>query len=358
MISAVEVGSVRALVPVCHELLAHGEEILIDKRGFFTDEELNDLKPFTVTFPENQQELILFLQKYNVKSLLFSVNVHDTHPLVLARILDAEGIKTVHVLDYWKEYSYRMRLDDRILFQPTKYVVPDEYAAKMAIDEGINKDRVVVMGQPAIADLGESYKLSSAQANNPIKDLFLESNKVILFVSEPVSADQGNSLQENKYYRGYVEKDALQILLKAVVQMTGQFRICVIPHPRQNVHELRDIWTLLGGDKYGVVLDRIRGRDLLPFVDGVSGMASTLLYEAWLVGKSVVSIQPGLLNNSARMLEHKEGVVFVDQYRTAEKKVVEWLKSLNKGVKIQFNPDLEMHKNAASRITQEVKSDG
>ena len=132
LISAVEVGSVRALVPVCYELLAQGEEILIDKRGFFTDEELIDLESFLVTFPENQQDILFFLQKYNVKSLLFSVNVHDKYPLILARILDAQGIKTVHVLDYWSGYSYRMKLDDGILFQPTKYIVPDEYAAKMA----------------------------------------------------------------------------------------------------------------------------------------------------------------------------------------------------------------------------------
>ena len=32
IISAVEVGSVRALAPVCRELLAYGEEILIDKK--------------------------------------------------------------------------------------------------------------------------------------------------------------------------------------------------------------------------------------------------------------------------------------------------------------------------------------
>lgn len=356
MISAVEVGSVRALVPVCYELLAHGEEILIDKRGFFTDEELIDLESFLVTFPENQQELLFFLQKYNVKSLLFSVNVHDTYPLILARILDAEGIKTVHVLDYWNGYSYRMKLDGGTIFQPTKYIVPDEYAAKMAISEGINKDRIAVMGQPAIADVEESYRLSSVQINSPIKSLFPKSSKVILFVSEPVSSDQGNSLQENKHYRGYVERDALQILLKAVIQTVSQFRICVIPHPRQSVCELRNLWISLGGDKYGVVLDGIRGRDLLPFVDGVSGMASTLLYEAWLVGKPVVSIQPGLLNNSARMLKYKKNIIFVDRYRSAEKEVVKWLKSLNKGLKIHFHPDLEMHKNAPSRIAQEVKS--
>jgi hypothetical protein len=355
IVSAVEVGSVRALAPVCRELLAYGEEILIDKRGFFTDEELIDLEPFLVTFPDNRQELLPFLEQYNVKSLLFSVNVHNPYPLMLARILDAKGIKTVHVLDYWNGYSSRMKLDGNTLFQPTRYIVPDEYAAKMAIGEGINEDRIAVMGQPAIADVEESYRLSSVKVSSPIKGLFPESDKVILFVSEPVSADQGNSLQENENYRGYVERDALQILLEAVVQTAGQFRVCVIPHPRQSARELRNLWTSLGGDQYGAVLGGIRGRDLLPFVDGVSGMASTLLYEAWLVGKPILSIQPGLLNNSARMLEYKENVVFIDEYRSAEKKVVEWIKSLKKELKVHFHPDLEMHKNASNRIAQEVR---
>ena len=94
MISAVEVGSVRALAPVCYELLELGEEILIDKKGFFTDEELFDLKPFLVTFPDNSKELSHFLQQYNVKSLLFSVNVHDTYPLILARI---EGVLLIKI---------------------------------------------------------------------------------------------------------------------------------------------------------------------------------------------------------------------------------------------------------------------
>ena len=101
-------------------------------------------------------------------------------------------------------------------------------------------------------------------------------------------------------------------------------------------------------------MDGIRGRDLFPFIVGVSGMASTLLYEAFLIGLPVVSIQPGLLNDLSRMLENKKNVVFIDRYNFADKTVFNWLQNLKKGHEIDLRPELKIHKNASHQIAQEV----
>ena len=134
------------------------------------------------------------------------------------------------------------------------------------------------------------------------------------------------------------------------------FRIILVPHPRQDLKKLKKQWNMSGGSQYGSVCDNRRGRDLLPFVDGVIGMASTLLYEAWLLGKIVISIQPGLIVDSLRTLSHKKGIVFIDQYESAEEEICNWLFNLSSLPKQynQIQDELKLHLSAAKNVADNV----
>jgi len=283
--------------------------------------------------------------------LLFSVNVKDAFPLILARVSQDIGIYTLHLLDYWNGYHSRMALDGNVIFEPEKYLVPDEYAAQKAQEEGIKKYKIKVTGQPAFADSLSAYQAARKQsANYDISKNKMDFDRIILFVSEPVGLDQGYSIQQNLEYRGYTEADVLEILLSSICENTQKTGVLVLPHPRQNADQLEELWVKLGGKQYGYIVRNLRGRNLLPFAEGVAGMSSTLLYEAWLVGKPVISIQPGLRNESLRMMQDREGVVFIDDYKIAHRKVRDWLLSLDTDSEISMKPDFERHRNAPALI--------
>lgn len=349
LVCASEVGSVRALIPVCHELLLRGQSLSIDQHGYFTRIRDNALITRIVDPGTTHSRIIDFLQQQPIRCVLFSVNVHDTRPLQLARAAQAAGIATVHVLDYWNGYSERMQLDGLPRFQPDYYLVPDDYAASEAVRHGIDADTIVVTGQPALGETLDAYR-QAAEQPCPIEHLPPPGNRLIMFASEPVSHDQGNSVAQNPAYRGYTENDALAILQQALAQSRHSFSVAILPHPRQDAELLASTWAALHGKRFGNVVNHIRGRELLPFTVGIAGMASTLLYEAWLLGKPVLSLQPGLRNDALRMMQGKADVMFIDQYEMADRNAIKWLSQLPDSPRTNVRADLERHRHAATAI--------
>ena len=67
-------------------------------------------------------------------------------------------------------------------------------------------------------------------------------------------------------------------------------------------------------------------------------MASVLISGAWLVGKPVLSIQPGLLNKSLRMIQDKRDVEFVDCYEFTIEQNIDRLSTLK-----EIKGDLPVH---------------
>ncbi len=350
LVCASEVGSVRALQPVCHELLRRQQQIIIVERGFFS--ELNDaaLTPHYSTLPEDTEAIIRFLQDRRISALLFSVNVHDTQPLRVARAAHSLGIPTLHVLDYWNGYRKRMELDGETLFIPYCYMTPDDYAAQQAAQQGIPARCIQVTGQPAFAEVMDAHQQASQQ---PVA-IPIGNRRLILFVAEPVSHDQGRSLNDNPDYRGYTEYDALRVLYSAASQCAAPCHIAILPHPRQDIAELRDYWSTLDKQGLGGIIQNVRARDLLPQAAGVAGMASTLLYEAWLTGKPVLSIQPGLRNDALRMMQQKSGVFFIDDYQSANDNAIKWLDTLDGVPQAAPRAEMQLHMRAPAVIAEAV----
>jgi len=353
LVSGIEVGSVRALIPVCLELIRNGNKILIEKKGHFEVELVKELSSVLIAIPENKKDLEDFLIDKKISKVLFSVNVHDTRPLIIARIAQKLDIKTFHLLDYWHDYKARMERDGKKIFLPTIYFVPDDFAFKKAVEEGIPSEIIKVSGQPALENINSKYNDASLQ-EDPFIDLKSKNRKIILFVSEPVTQDQGGSYKENSNYRGYTEFSVLKILINALNILDKKITIIILPHPRQDNDNLINFWELEGGKKFGDVYLNLNSRNTLPFVDGVIGMASTLLFEAFLVGKTVLSIQPDLRNNPFEMLENRNGFELIKKYNNADQKVVKWFTNLNIPLQSNLKEENGVYKNSSKRIVNEI----
>ncbi len=355
--AASEVGSARALIPVIDVFLQQEMSVHVIRRGYFASAQAC-FENYSIVECEGVDDIKKCLIRLQAAIVIFSVNVKDQHPLTVARAADSLGLPTFHVLDYWNAYSERMKLDGLSLFSPTYYAVPDEYAAIKAAQEGIESKTIQITGQPAFFDALDCLNEVKKQTKCPLaqKSKLDFNKKWIVFVSEPVSSDQGASLSENPNFRGYTEEQALSILLTALREFKHLYAVCVLAHPRQDLNKLNNLWHDLGGEQLGHIISGIRGRDLLPFVNGVAGMASTLLYESWMLGMPVISIQPGLLNNSLRMMEGKENVSFIDEYGSAVEKTRAWLENLAPSIELGAGKDACRHQNAPENIFHLVNS--
>ena len=99
----------------------------------------------------------------------------------------------------------------------------------------------------------------------------------------------------------------------------------VLPHPREDRAEVEARWNRLHGRLGGGLLSAPTGRYAMMASDGVLGMASLLLYEAMLLGKPVMSVQPDLRTESLRFLERKGLEWFVTSEADIRKVMAHWV---------------------------------
>jgi len=335
-----DVGGCRALLPVIHACKEKNLPFAVLAHGHMLKENAPDW-PMPAP-PSDKDSLEDWLGSRGVTLILFASSVHDTLPLTLARAGQRAGLPVIHVLDNWSSYRNRLENDGLPPFMPDHYALMDEMALKAAMKEGLPENMLVITGQPALAGLADSAARHPAPV--PQKPFSL------LFVSEPAEADQGSD-PGNPAFRGYTEKDVLRLLCAALQPWMDDLFLHLLPHPREERSGLAAVWEENRGGLKGRVLDQAtaHGREEVLKADGIMGMTSILLYEAWLLGKPVLSFQPGLRQQSLAQLASRPGVFFTDK-----KKELSPLLSLWLGTPFHKPPvprkDLTRHSQAASRI--------
>lgn len=113
--------------------------------------------------------------------------------------------------------------------------------------------------------------------------------------------------------------------------------------------------ALAGGAFSGMALRPPRGRDILPYVAGVCGVGSLLLYEAWLAGIPVLSAQFGLKRVGMRRLADLDGVHYHVGAPAFEKSCAAWLEQCRAG-RAAVRPELGMHAESAARAADMVQA--
>lgn len=274
--------------------------------------------------------------------LVFSSSVSDTTPLTIARRATDQGIPTVHVLDHWSNYTARLGIDGEKKLHPDLYLVMDQRAAEEAIADGVAAETVVISGGAAFADLELACR--SRSARRP---------PTIAFISEPVERDQG--ARGSPAFRGYTELDAIASFAECVHRSKRRFAIRVLPHPRQTVVDAMLSWERAAPGLTASPLVEPRGRNILPFVDGIVGMASVLLYEGWLCGLPSLSVQPGAVVNPLAVLEGKIGAFFI-KGKDDGAVFARWLSSVDSGRHDAGSVERLSHRNAASRTTDMIEA--
>lgn len=295
-----DVGGARALAPVVKLAAEQGHKITVLSHGAICNE-LPDVAPYWTTARDGES-IEDHLSRIAPEWLVFGTSVSDPVALKYAIAAERQNCPTAMLLDSWSSYRARLISEDGKTHWPDIYAVMDQLAYEKALASGIKSEILRITGSPALSDIKPYHARQTASGNAPLD---------IIFVNEPVGKDQGDNPNQPGY-RGYVEQDVLSMLCQALQKYSKAVRLWVFPHPRDDWSEVEALWQRLRGNLDGGLVAEPDKKACLARAHRVTGMASILLYKAWLQGYPVLSLQPRLRLDSLRFLEGRPGMSLVD----------------------------------------------
>lgn len=207
------------------------------------------------------------------------------------------GIASLAILDQWVNYGVRFsefnlyqldeyRANPRHPYMPDRILVMDETARQGLIADGIPAERIAITGQPYfefVSERGRHFREATRR-----DDIYR-----VLFVSEPISKFSASTAElPHGYSEGSIRQAVRDVLTEIHAETGKRFELAVRLHP---LEEDPDHLTAASEDGVVVVIDTIEHPwRSIHACDLVTGMASMLLFEAYLMDKPVLSVQIGL----------------------------------------------------------------
>jgi hypothetical protein len=142
-----------------------------------------------------------------------------------------------------------------------------------------------------------------------------------------------------------------------MVRQGSEYELVIAPHPREDKGALQSFCTgLFTPSVKWELSSHARGRDALFDADGVIGMTSILLYEAWLLGLPAISLQPGLRGMGASHFLRRDGCSCVTKTEEVQSALNEWMNSVasSKLNGNRFRSDLMLHRSAPQVVAKRL----
>lgn len=222
-----------------------------------------------------------------------------------------QSIPSIAFVDHWTNYRQRFSSAPDCPYDclPEYIAVIDTLMAQRLIEMDCPKQRILVMGHPGWDDLIRWHH----HDNLGLRRELAGDSVLILFVSEPLARFYGTKGTKNSL--GYTEKDALALLFD-VLDMVGKNRgetytVAIKPHPLDNTPSVPIM--IPSGKRIRACLVEFDRLELVAAAEVVIGMNSLLLYEAALMGKPVVALQPDRIYPSD-LVDHHPGILLATDY--------------------------------------------
>ncbi|MEI6415798.1 MAG: hypothetical protein WCP34_16285, partial [Pseudomonadota bacterium] len=293
IVAARQAGSAHAFAPVIRALSMRGYCVAPLAFEAATGAWIADDIPYQAITEWAEAQHILDA----LESPIFLLTGTSRSPVEDERLWDwarRHGVPSLAFVDHWVNYWERFSSSPRIRFDclPDRIAVIDTLAARRMVEAGCPKECLIVTGHPGFDALVQYC----GQRDWALRQSLMpaDCDGLILFVSEPHSVTYGNAIHQ---VLGYTEHEALDLLvqcLQTVGRDTGQ-RWCVLvkPHPVESPNAWPQRLEAYVGLSHVLCRMIQHGRvELALAADLVVGMTSLLLYEAWLCGRPVLSVQP------------------------------------------------------------------
>lgn len=349
-------GGSRALLPVIEDLEKRGLVCRVLDHGYLGRELPLALGARLVSADQAAAALA------SSRCFLFGSSSTDTRPLALARQAREMGRPVVHVLDNWTNYARRLNHDGGPLLVPDIYAVMDEEAGRGAVAEGLPESCIKVTGHPGLAVL-DAYvqRRRHCSLSEERRKLGLpEDGRILAFINEPLRQVLGADLAAPGHY-GFTEDQVLADWAEALAFGADDAYAVILPHPKDDPDELALLWRRIGRGLKGRVLRLPEGRAILTVADALAGMASILLYDAWICGLPTLSMQPGVRAEPIRRFARLPGLFYADAPEDVPRAVEGWLGAAGQGLSLEPRPELKAHLGAAgtvARLIEELMEEG
>ncbi len=211
----------------------------------------------------------------------------------------ARSIRSVVILDFWKDYSRRWLYADHAICNIKDFVmVMDEEVKREMIEEGFPEDRIVVSGHPYLEELFSGH-LQMNRNHQPDSYLFLSQPSKTIGLNNSISHPLEtvvNSLASHKRLRNIEVK--LYVKLHPFEELSG------------------DIRRILESEAAGEIsAELVSGSEniysILEKCGTVFGYNTIAMFEARAAGKRVISIDAVPIKASLRKAMTDSGMEFV-----------------------------------------------
>ncbi|MBS3133758.1 CDP-glycerol glycerophosphotransferase family protein [Candidatus Woesearchaeota archaeon] len=213
--------------------------------------------------------------------------------LYAAKEVSDDRIKTVSILDGNDFSSVKLKdtkVSPKYRFRPDYVLVINSDVLENLIEEGFNRDQLVITGLPSYDHLINLKKLCNPEGIATIrKELGVnQEDYLVTFLSQALLKTIPTYAIED---HGYTELTALEALETSLAELNiPNLYLFVRSHPSEDLGTTR---TALKGKLERVILSKSHdSRRAMVASDLVTGMFSTLLPEAPYLDKNVFSVKP------------------------------------------------------------------
>lgn len=199
------------------------------------------------------------------------------------------GVPTLAFIDQWQNYAVRFSGaagHERLAYLPDYINCIDDVGEAEMTREGFERQTLVKFGHPYLSSLKHGVSPADEQQIRQSLDI-PAAQPIALLVSEAIREHYGRS-------RGYDQYDVLRLFLDFVSASPHACRPLIKLHPKDTAREFESVLAGYRDLRPIIICNELTSLECIAVADAVYGMTSIMLIEAYLLGKLVVSLQPGL----------------------------------------------------------------
>ncbi len=217
------------------------------------------------------------------------------------------GIKSLAVLDVWAKYSVKFSdiyTKEKLKFLPDKIAIMDQVAKEAMLGEGFDKEKLVITGNPHFDSLPQKAKNFTQEQKRIVREKAGLGSEFLPFFA-------GTNFKSKKDIVGYWDLENIALISEVLNDLpeAQKRRVGVVIklHPRTPESDLVEINQYLErcSKKRIKLVKDIDTHQLVLASDFTLVSWSTVGVEAVYMGKSCISLQPGLKGKDILILSQK-----------------------------------------------------
>ena len=238
------------------------------------------------------EEVETIIDKYKPDLIYTGTSYSSNIEKKFIRFAVLNGIQSVSFIDHWTSMRKRFEDEKGSLILPDQIAVIDERAKQIAINEGLDENRIAITGNPYHKWLSRWKPIVTKQEFLHSIGLDKLNKKIALYAPDPLSNVNGFSTF------GFDEISSTKEIIEAISEESNichDWIILIKAHPNQNLNKLKSL--LVNNDMFKLLPPEIDTNTCIFYSDIIIGFFSSLLIEANILKKNIFRYLPLELKN-------------------------------------------------------------